>query len=334
MPPTPETSDPTGPRVVALGGGHGLHATLSALRRHTDDITAIVTVADDGGSSGRIRRELGLLPPGDLRMALAALAGAEPGDAMWSELIQHRFGGTGALAGHSVGNLILAGLLECGVDPVAALEDAGRLVGAVGRVLPMSPVPLDLVAEVDRIDPDRPTRTVTIRGQSSIASTPGRVRSVNVLPVGAPACAAAVDAVRAADVVVLGPGSWFTSVIPHLLLRELANALMTTPARLAVVLNLVPQTGETEDFSPQDLLQVLLDHAPGLRIDTVFADPAAAPDADRLGRYVQAISGRLVVSVLSSDDGVDRHDPQRLGQAFADAFGWAQAPDQRQRAVS
>jgi uncharacterized cofD-like protein len=334
MPPTPETSDPTGPRVVALGGGHGLHATLSALRRHTDDITAIVTVADDGGSSGRIRRELGLLPPGDLRMALAALAGAEPGDAMWSELIQHRFGGTGALAGHSVGNLILAGLLECGVDPVAALEEAGRLVGAVGRVLPMSPVPLDLVAEVDRIDPDRPTRTVTIRGQSSIASTPGRVRSVNVLPVGAPACAAAVDAVRAADVVVLGPGSWFTSVIPHLLLRELANALMTTPARLAVVLNLVPQTGETEDFSPQDLLQVLLDHAPGLRIDTVFADPAAAPDADRLGRYVQAISGRLVVSVLSSDDGVDRHDPQRLGQAFADAFGWAQAPDQRQRAVS
>jgi uncharacterized cofD-like protein len=157
---------------------------------------------------------------------------------------------------------------------------------------------------------------------------------VNLLPVGAPACAAAVDAVRSADVVVLGPGSWFTSVIPHLLLRDLANALTTTPARLVVVLNLVPQTGETEDFSPQDLLKVLLDHAPQLRIDTVFADPAAAPDADRLGRYVQAMPGRLVLSVLSCDGAADRHDPQRLGQAFADAFGWGDEVAPRPRAVS
>jgi uncharacterized cofD-like protein len=135
-----------GPRVVALGGGHGLHATLSALRGLTSDVTAVVTVADDGGSSGRIRRELGLLPPGDLRMALGALAGSTPENERWAQLLQHRFGGSGALAGHSVGNLLLAGLLETGTDPVEALELTGQLIGAVGRVLPMSQVPLDLVA--------------------------------------------------------------------------------------------------------------------------------------------------------------------------------------------
>jgi uncharacterized cofD-like protein len=180
-------SSHAGRQVVALGGGHGLHATLSALRLLTDSITAVVTVADDGGSSGRIRRELGLLPPGDLRMALAALAGIEPEQQQWGRLLQHRFGGSGALTGHSVGNLILAGLLEDGVEPVAALAHIGALIGAVGRVLPMSPVPLDLLAEVDRLDPDDPHRSRTIRGQSSIAGTPGRVRSVRLLPPGAPA---------------------------------------------------------------------------------------------------------------------------------------------------
>ncbi len=237
--------------------------TLSALRGLTSDLTAVVTVADDGGSSGRIRRELGLLPPGDLRMALSALAGGTLEDERWAQVLQHRFGGSGALAGHSVGNLLLAGLLETGTDPVEALDVTARLIGAVGRVLPMSPVPLDLVAEVDRIDPDEPHRVIAVRGQSSIASTPGRVRTVRILPTGAPACAAAVDAVRSADVVVLGPGSWFTSVIPHLLLHELSNALTTTSAQVVVVLNLVPQAGETSDFSPVDLLRVLLDHGLG-----------------------------------------------------------------------
>ncbi|HZE48011.1 MAG TPA: uridine diphosphate-N-acetylglucosamine-binding protein YvcK, partial [Jatrophihabitantaceae bacterium] len=212
-------------RAVALGGGHGLYASLSALRLLTTDLTAVVTVADDGGSSGRIRRELGTLPPGDLRMALRALAGTSELDERWAELLQHRFGGSGALAGHAVGNLLLTGFLERYGDPVAALAQVASLVGAVGRVLPMSPVPLDLIAEVDRFDPDDPVRVRRIRGQSSIASTPGRVRSIRLLPTGAPACASAVDAVREADVVVLGPGSWFTSVIPHLLLHELGKAI-------------------------------------------------------------------------------------------------------------
>jgi uncharacterized cofD-like protein len=306
-------------RAVALGGGHGLHASLSALRRLTTDLTAIVTVADDGGSSGRIRSELGLLPPGDLRMALTALAGEDRDDAMWASVLQHRFGGHGALAGHPVGNLLISGLMDEFEDPLAALARVADLIGAVGRVLPMSPIPLDLVAEVDRLDPDDPSRTRRIRGQSSIAATPGRVRSIRLLPPGAPACAAAVDAVRESDVVVLGPGSWFTSVIPHLLLRELGRAIATTQATVVVTVNLVPQAGETPDFSPLELLRVLQEHARdrgGLRIDAIVADVDSVPDPKGLHRFAHDIGARLVLSEVAADDSAARHDPARLAAAY------------------
>jgi uncharacterized cofD-like protein len=311
-------------KAVALGGGHGLHAALCALRLITDDLTAVVTVADDGGSSGRIRRELNVLPPGDLRMALAALAGDEPEHQAWVELLQHRLGGTGALAGHPVGNMMLTGLLERDDDAVAALERLARLVGAVGRVLPMSPVPLDLEGIADRFDPDDPDRTRRIRGQSSIAATPGRVRSVRLLPAGAPACADAVDAVREADLVVLGPGSWFTSVIPHLLLRELGKTLASATAKIVVVLNLVPQVGETDDYEPHELLRLLETHAEPfgrLRIDAVLADTESLLDPEELDRYVSGIGARLVVCELAADDSVERHDPVRLSEAIRDVLG-------------
>ncbi len=310
-------------RAVALGGGHGLHASLSALRLITTDLTAVVTVADDGGSSGRIRRELNVLPPGDLRMALAALAGVEPQHQEWAELLQHRLGGSGVLAGHPLGNLLLTGLFERGTDPVGSLAWLGELVGSVGRVLPMSPVPLDLVADADRFDPEDPDRTRQIRGQSSIAATPGRVRSIRLLPAGAPACATAVDAVREADVVVLGPGSWFTSVIPHLLLRELGRALAATRARVVVTLNLVPQAGETDGYSSQDLLRALLAHAEsfgGLHVHAVVADVDATPDVKELTAYVRTIGASLVVSKLATDDSAERHDPNRLSEAFQQAL--------------
>lgn len=306
-------------RAVALGGGHGLHSALSALRLLTGDLTAVVTVADDGGSSGRIRRELKVLPPGDLRMALAALASFDAAHTAWADLLQHRIGGSGVLSGHPVGNLMLTGLLERNPDPVAAIAELGKLVGAVGRVLPMSPVPLDLVAEADRFDPDDPTRTRKIRGQVSIAATPGRVLSVSLLPNGAPACADAVDAIREADLVVLGPGSWFTSVIPHLLLRELGNALAGTQATLVVVLNLVPQLGETDDYEPHELLHLLQTHAEpfgGLPIDVVLADADSILDLEDLSRYVHRIGARLVVAKLAADDSVERHDPVRLSDAI------------------
>ncbi|HZC73938.1 MAG TPA: uridine diphosphate-N-acetylglucosamine-binding protein YvcK [Jatrophihabitans sp.] len=311
-------------KAVALGGGHGLHASLSALRLLTSDLTAVVTVADDGGSSGRIRRELKVLPPGDLRMALSALAGTDPEHASWADLLQHRIGGHGVLAGHPVGNLMLTALLERTGDPTVALAQLADLVGAVGRVLPMSPIPLDLIAEADRFDPDDPERARYIRGQSSIAATPGRVRTVRLLPPGAPANAKAVDAVREADVVVLGPGSWFTSVIPHLLLRELGTALCSTAARVLVVLNLVPQAGETDDYEPHQLLDLLQKHAKpygGLKIDTVLADTDSVLDGEELSRHVSAMGARLVVSRLADEDSSERHDAARLSDAIREATG-------------
>jgi uncharacterized cofD-like protein len=251
-------------------------------------------------------------------MALAALAGDDPVHRAWAELLQHRLGGSGALAGHPVGNLVMTGLFERH-DAIAALERMAELVGAVGRVLPMSPVPLDLIAEADRFDPNDPDRRRTIRGQSSVAATPGRVRSIRLLPAGAPACAAAVDAVREADLVVLGPGSWFTSVIPHLLLRELGVALANTRARVVVTLNLVPQPGETDDFSPVELLRTLCAHAErsgGLRIDSVIADSDAVVDEHELRDFTLGIGARLLLSKLATDDDAGLHDPARLAEAY------------------
>jgi uncharacterized cofD-like protein len=318
-------------RAVALGGGHGLHATLSALcllqeRGLVDDggITAVVTVADDGGSSGRLRRELGVLPPGDLRMAMAALAcGAQSGPPEhWVRLLQHRFAGTGALAGHAVGNLLLAGLMEVLGDPVAALDEVGALLGARGRVLPMSCEPLDIEADVAGLDIDGdPVRVHRIRGQVAVASTPGRVQRVRLLPARPRACAEALDAVRAADLLLLGPGSWFTSVLPHLLVPGLREAVLGSRARRVVVLNLAPEPGETAGFSPEQHLDVLSQHAPGLRVHAVLADVSAVPVPDRLHRAARGMlsgGGRVhLAPVAAADTAVPRHDPAALADALA-----------------
>ncbi len=237
------------PKVVALGGGHGLAASLSALRRVSGDLTAIVTVADDGGSSGRLRRQYGVLPPGDLRMALAALCGDDDWGTTWSRVVQLRFGGDGELSGHAVGNLLIVALWELLGDTVEGLDWVGRLLGTRGRVLPMASVPLDIVAEVEGADPACPDEISWVRGQDACASTPGRVRSISLLPDDPPAVPAAVTAIMEADWVVFGPGSWFTSVLPHLLVPELASALRGTPAHRLVALNLAPQPGETGGFS-------------------------------------------------------------------------------------
>jgi uncharacterized cofD-like protein len=302
----------SGPRVVALGGGHGLAASLQALRRVTPHVTAVVTVADDGGSSGRLRQELGALPPGDLRMALAALAGDDAWGRAWERLLQHRFGGNGPLAGHAVGNLVLTGLAETTGDPVAALDLAARLVGAVGRVLPMSPEPLEIVAEV--VDGGEVRQVV---GQVAVATTDGDVAAVHLRPEQPRACDEAVEAVLAADVVVLGPGSWFTSVLPHLLVPDLRAALERTSARRVVVLNLSEQTGETSGFSPEAHLEVLAAHAPDLVLDVVLADRRAVLDPRGLMAAVEAAGGRLELADVAVGDGTPRHDPDRLARAFA-----------------
>jgi uncharacterized cofD-like protein len=310
-----------GPRVVALGGGHGLAASLRALRMVTDRLTAVVTVADDGGSSGRLRDEIGALPPGDLRMALAALAGEDERSQTWANLLQHRFASLGPLDQHAVGNVVLAGLEQLIGDPVAALDLAGRLVNAAGRVLPMSIVPLEIVADVVGLDPTDPGASAEVRGQVAVATTRGHVVGVRLVPEDPPACSEAVRAVEAADWVVLGPGSWFTSVLPHLMVPDLAKALCATSARRLVALNLVAQQGETSGFSAETHLEVLSAHAPDLSLDVVLADTTAVTDAERLADTTVACGGELVLADVAAADGVPVHDPRRLAAAYARIMG-------------
>ena len=304
------------PKVVALGGGHGLFAMLTALRTLDVELTAVVTVADDGGSSGRLRRDIaGVLPPGDLRMALAALASDDATGRLWGETFQHRFSGQGALAGHPVGNLVLVGLAQVLDDPVAALDAAGRMLGARGRVLPMACTPLDLVAEVTGLDED-PLAVRRIRGQVAVAATPGQVQSVTLEPTDVRACEQAIAVVEQADLITLGPGSWFTSVLPHLLLPGLAEAIAGTGAARVVVLNLAPQPGETEGFSPEQHLDVLSAHVPGLRIDTVLADAGAVPLPQRLATAAARLGARLDLADVAAGDDGQRHDPVALAVAL------------------
>ena len=304
----------SGVRTVALGGGHGLAASLAALRRVTAELTAVVTVADNGGSSGRLRDELGVLPPGDLREALAALCGDDDWGRTWARVLQHRFRSAGQLHDHAVGNLLIVALWELLGEPVDGLDWVARLLGAHGRVLPMSAVPLDITALVRSRTDDSPPREV--RGQVEVATTSGEVLGVSLDPSDPPACPEAVAAVNAADWVVLGPGSWFTSVIPHLLVPGLFAALHQTRARRLVVLNLAPQPGETEGFSPDAHLEVLAEHAPELRIDVVLADAGHVADAAALETTAAALGARLVMADVAADDGAARHDPARLATAY------------------
>jgi uncharacterized cofD-like protein len=318
---TSDVSEPTGatagPKVVALGGGHGLSATLAAMRRVVQELTAVVTVADNGGSSGRLREEFGCLPPGDLRQALAALCGDEDWGSTWARVLQHRFESRGDLDRHALGNLLIVALWEQLGDHVDGLDLVGRLLGAHGRVLPMALVPLDIVATVEGADPLHPGRLSEVRGQVEVATTPGSVSAVTLDPADPPACPEAVKALGEADWVVLGPGSWFTSVIPHLLMPELRRALESSPARRMVVLNLAPQAGETEGFSPEAHLEVLADHAPDLRLDVVLADRSCVPDEGVLRRTAEQLGARLELADVALGDGTPRHDTSKLATAFS-----------------
>lgn len=320
---SPDGSPGSATRVVALGGGHGLHASLQALRHVVVQPTAVVTVADNGGSSGRLRGEFGVLPPGDLRMALAALCGDDDWGRTWAQVVQHRFAGHGEMRGHVVGNLLIVSLWELLGDPVQALDWVGRLLGASGRVLPMALTPMDVTAVVRGLDASDPGATRTVRGQVEVATTDGEIVSVSLDPADPVACPEAVAAIREADWVVLGPGSWFTSVIPHLMVPGLRRALGETDARLLVVLNLEAQVGETGGFGPEDHLAALLEHAPELTVHTVLADPGSVPDPDTLEQAVASYGARLVLAEIADPDAGARHDPVRLGAAYRRIFSLA-----------
>lgn len=308
------------PKVTALGGGHGLFASLSALRQVTDQLSAVVTVADDGGSSGRLRREFSVLPPGDLRMALAALCGDDLIGRQWAAVLQSRFPGAGELGGHAIGNLLIAGVWQSLGDPVAGLDLVGKLLNAQGRVLPMSTTPLEIEADVIGLDYEHPDEKTVVRGQAEIATTMGDVWQVRLLPGDPPACAEAVLAIEDADFVVLGPGSWFTSVIPHLLVPDLAEAIISTPARRILTLNIAPE-GETQGLTAARHLEVLAEHAPRLGLDFIVADVSFAKNDRHLAGFAESLGAELILADVAVRDGTARHDPLRLASVYRDFMG-------------
>jgi uncharacterized cofD-like protein len=301
--------------VVAFGGGHGLAATLSALRLMTNNLTAVVTVADDGGSSGRLRGEMEVLPPGDLRMALSALCDDTEWGRTWRDLLQYRYRSTGPLDEHAVGNLLIVGLCQLLGDPVDGLDWVGRLLNARGRVLPMCPVPLVIEADMRFGDVVR-----RVRGQEAVAIAPGQVEQLWLTPEQPPATPQAVEAIEAADWVIFGPGSWYTSVIPHLLVPGLVAALRRTKALRCLTLNLSAERLETAGMTAADHVAAWRAHADGLCFDAVLADPTAIDDMDALCEEVDKLGAHLILRQLRVGDGSARHDPLRLAAAFRDIF--------------
>ncbi len=290
-----------GTRAVAIGGGHGTARTLTALPRVVDHVTAIVTVADDGGSSGRLRRDLDVLPPGDLRMALTALA-REP---ELARIVGYRFD-RGELAGHSVGNLILVALQSLsGGDLVAALDRCAHLLQVPGRVLPCTTVPVTLHAT---------TADGAVTGQVAVAATP-RLQRVWLEPGDPAATEDAVAAIERADLVVLGPGSLYTSLLPNLLVPGIAAALRRARGEVVFVANLREQPGETEGMDLVDHLEVLEQHVPGLRLDRLIAHDGPAPSGEGVPLRVSdaEIAGHVgTLEQVDLLDGQDGHDPGKL----------------------
>lgn len=256
-----------GPRVTVIGGGHGLATLLRGLRDYTSNLTAIVTVADDGGSSGRLRKSLGILPPGDIRNCLAALSNDE---ALLAQLFQYRFpNGSSGLEGHSFGNLFISALSEITGSFEDAIAESGRVLSVSGRVLPSTLHDVRLVADV--MLPYLASE-VRVEGESQIPESTGKVRRVWLEPIGPPAYPQAIQAILSADLIVTGPGSLFTSIIPNLLVPDIADAIRASKALKLYVCNVATEPGETDQYSCQDHIRALENHAGGGLFDIAIVN--------------------------------------------------------------
>lgn len=317
-----------GPRIVAIGGGHGLSALLRGLKQHTSNITAIVTVADDGGSSGRLRRELGVLPPGDFRMCIAALASE---DSLVAQLFQYRFGSGEGLSGHSFGNLFIAALAELTGSFEKALLESSKVLVTKGRIVPSTLTDVTLCAELRELVVEEMATGVNgnapasslVRGESSIGKTGYPIERVWLEPSDPPAYPEAVRAILEADLIVMGPGSLFTSVMPNLLVPGIAQALKQAKALRVYVANVVTERGETDGFTLSDHVAAIERHIGRGLIDVVIANNHVDPDF-RLPQGVDIIQpelalhnsgARIVRADVADDESPWRHDPARLAVA-------------------
>ena len=310
------------PRVVALGGGHGLAASLRALRQLTTELTAIVTLADNGGSSGRLREEFHSLPPGDLRMALAALCSDDEWGRSWADIMQYRFTSSGSLNGHALGNLLLTALWDRDEDPVQGLDRVGALLKVVGRVLPMALEPLDIEGTFKTWE-----GTHVVRGQKEVAVAKGTLENLALIPTNPTPTKEGLDAIAQADFITIGPGSWFSSVLPHVLVGAQRDALIQSSARKVIVLNLdaAPHMrgDELAGSSPADHLRVLQKYAPGLGCDIALVDKSIGSQSQllsELDELVAAMGGRVFVADVAMESEPNHHDHAKLFSAFSHIF--------------
>ena len=288
-------------KVVGIGGGHGLATTLKAARLYASDVSAVVAVADDGGSSGRLTSELGIPPPGDIRNCLVALADGGP----LAEMFQHRFT-KGTLEGHPIGNLVIAALAEMRGDFAVAVEEAGNMIGAEGHVYPSTTDLVQLSALVDG---------GVVDGQVAVAQTRTPIRSVHLRPSAPAAHPQAVYSILGADQVVIGPGSLFTSIIASLLVPGIGKALADTRARRVFVCNARPQAGETEGFDVVDHIDALLRHAGEGSVDAVVVQSPASDPPVGLPSGGWPFPNIELIEADVAPSGV--HDPDRLAKVLA-----------------
>ncbi len=307
-----------GPAVTVIGGGTGLSVLLRGIKSVTSNITAIVTVADDGGSSGRLREDLGMIPPGDLRNCLVALADTEP---LMEKLFQHRFGGTGGLAGHNFGNLFIAAMTEVLGDVEQALKESSKVLAVRGRVLPASTQTVRLWAKM--------TDGSIVEGESQIPLVNKRIARVYLQPEETMPVESSLEAIRDADAIILGPGSLYTSILPNLLVRGVADTLRKSQAVKIYICNVMTQPGETDGYSASEHVQAILDHVgPGV-IDYVvinnqnvaeelqqkYADQGAYPvknDAEK----VEAMGIKVTQADVINETNLVRHDPLKLSRTI------------------
>lgn len=300
-----------GPKIVTIGGGTGLSTLLRGLKEHTDHLTGIVTVADDGGSSGRLRRDMGVLPPGDFRQCMAAMADAEP---LMSQLLKYRFG-NGDLGGHSFGNLFLVAMSEISGSFEEGLRQSSRVLAVRGRVVPSTLENVVLSAEL--------ANQAVVHGESQVPNGGAAIRRVFLQPDDARAYPGAISAILDAHLVVIGPGSLYTSIMPNLLVREICAALRAARAPLVYVCNVATQPGETDGYDVAAHIDALLHHLGPELIDFVLVDggpPPTFPAAWGVSPVWADQESVLDIPVVRADlrdsQRPTRHDPAKLAQAI------------------
>ena len=300
-----------GPAVTVIGGGHGLSVLLRGIKSSTNNVSAVVTVADDGGSSGRLREELGIIPPGDLRNCLVALADTEP---LMEKLFQYRFEGNSTLAGHSFGNLFIAAMNEVTGDMETALKESSKVLAVKGRVIPAS-------KEHVRLDAVMNDGTI-VEGESQIPEVHKKIRRVRLFPKKVQAVPAALEAIESADAIILGPGSLYTSIMPNLLVDGVADALKKSKAVKIYICNVLTQPGETDNYTAAQHAKAILDHTGHGVIDYVLVNSVPIPEEMWRGTgakpveidedKVNALGMGLIKADLMSETQVGRHDPDKL----------------------